>query len=428
MPLGISSLGRAEGRVLASIDAVACALSKLVGRAPGAPLRPPSARQFYRGERQLGLAAEALFGPGVPGRHGRILVTLGSDAARDPGLLRRLAEGGADAVRINCAHDDPDRWMRMIEHLRTAERATGRRLKLLMDLGGPKVRTADVATPSDRQRMVAGDELLICRAGALRDPGYAFQTGCTLPVVLERIKIGDPVAIDDGKLRGRVVREEAGNLVAVIEQAPVKGAKLRPEKGLNFPGVKLGLDPLTAKDLADLDIVAREADMVGYSFVETAQHLACLQEELARRRSDWRRLAVVPKIETGGAVANLPEIIVQAAGCQPLAVMIARGDLAVEIGFERVAEMQEEILWLCEAAHVPVIWATEVLDGLVRKGTPSRGEMTDAAMAARAECIMLNKGPNQLAGVEALDNVLRRMGEHQAKKTPLLRELRSWAS
>jgi pyruvate kinase len=106
--------------------------------------------------------------------------------------------------------------------------------------------------------------------------------------------------------------------------------------------------------------------------------------------------------------------------------MIARGDLAVEMGFERVAEMQEEILWLCEAAHVPVIWATQVLEALVKQGLPSRGEMTDAAMAARAECVLLNKGPNVKAAVGVLDRLLRRMGEHQVKKTPTLRALRSW--
>ena len=139
-----------------------------------------------------------------------------------------------------------------------------------------------------------------------------------------------------------------------------------------------------------------------------------------------RRIGLVAKIETPAAVSNLPEIIVQAAGHQPLAVMIARGDLAVEIGFERVAEIQQEILWLCEAAQIPSIWATQVLEGLIQEGLPSRGEMTDAATAAQAECVMLNKGPNLAAGVAALDRVLKRMGENQAKKTPTLRALRSW--
>ena len=243
-----------------------------------------------------------------------------------------------------------------------------------------------------------------------------------------RLDVGQRISIDDGKLVGRIVRKVTGGFVARIEEGRDKGVKLKAEKGLNFPGVDLGLDPITERDRADLDFIARHADMVGYSFVETAAHVAALQDELARRRADWRSLTLVAKIETPRAVRNLPEIVVQAAGRQPLAIMIARGDLAIELGFERLAEMQEEILWLCEAAHVPAIWATQVLEGLVSKGLPSRGEMTDAAMAARAECIMLNKGPNAAAAVAALARLLQRMGEHQHKKTPTLRALRSWAA
>jgi pyruvate kinase len=107
-------------------------------------------------------------------------------------------------------------------------------------------------------------------------------------------------------------------------------------------------------------------------------------------------------------------------------VMIARGDLAVEAGYERLAEVQEEILWLCEAAHLPVIWATEVLDQLARTGQPSRAEVSDAAMAQQAECVMLNKGPHVDTAIVVLDDILRRMSGHQRKKTPQLRPLRSW--
>ena len=116
----------------------------------------------------------------------------------------------------------------------------------------------------------------------------------------------------------------------------------------------------------------------------------------------------------------------QAAGQQPFAVMIARGDLAIAIGYQRLAEIQEEILWLCEAAHIPVIWATQVLENLVKEGIPSRAEMTDAAMGERAECVMLNKGAFVAEAVTILDDVLTRMQEHQLKKTPQLRALHSW--
>jgi pyruvate kinase len=103
--------------------------------------------------------------------------------------------------------------------------------------------------------------------------------------------------------------------------------------------------------------------------------------------------------------------------------MVARGDLAVEMGFERLAEVQEEILWMCEAAHVPVIWATQVLEGLAKTGAPSRAEVTDAAMSARAECVMLNKGPYIVEATRFLGAVLERMQSHQSKKSATLRKL-----
>ena len=103
--------------------------------------------------------------------------------------------------------------------------------------------------------------------------------------------------------------------------------------------------------------------------------------------------------------------------------MIARGDLAIECGYERLAEVQEEILWICEAAHMPVIWATQVLETLAKAGLPSRAEVTDAAMSVRAECVMLNKGPYIVESLETLDNILCRMEAHQKKRVATLRPL-----
>src|SRR5262245_30654127 len=119
-------------------------------------------------------------------------------------------------------------------------------------------------------------------------------------------------------------------------------------------------------------------------------------------------------------------MLLEAMKAPRCAVMIARGDLAVECGYERLAEVQEEILWLCQAAHVPVIWATQVLETLAKSGLPSRAEITDAAMGERAECVMLNKGPHVLDAIHTLDGILQRMQSHQAKKNPLLRPLQAW--
>jgi pyruvate kinase len=234
--------------------------------------------------------------------------------------------------------------------------------------------------------------------------------------------------IDEGKIISVVERRVADAWLVSVVRTPTKGGKFRPELGLNFPTSTMHLPPLSTKDLSDLDHITRIADIVGYSFVQEPQDLDRLHDELDARFRNGRRLGISIKIETARAVRNLPELIVHGAGRRPLAVMIARGDLAVELGYERLAEMQEEILWLAEAAHVPVTWATQVLERLVKKGTPSRAEITDAAMAVRAECVMLNKGPHIINAVSILDDVLTRMQEHQSKKTPQLRALRSWGS
>ncbi len=154
---------------------------------------------------------------------------------------------------------------------------------------------------------------------------------------------------------------------------------------------------MTLKDLEDLKIAAEHADVVELSFANTARDVELLQQQLAALGS--RQPAIVLKIETQRGFENLPEMLLTAMQSPSCGVMIARGDLAVECGFERLAEVQEEILWICEAAHVPVIWATQVLENLAKEGLPSRAEITDAAMGDRAECVMLNKGPHVLDAV-----------------------------
>ncbi len=182
---------------------------------------------------------------------------------------------------------------------------------------------------------------------------------------------------------------------------------------------------MTDADLPLLEVAAAHADMVAVSFLRHERDVDQVQDYL--RRVGGENLGLILKIETSAAFARLPEILLHAMRSPHVGVMIARGDLAVEAGYERLAEVQEEILWLCEAAHLPVIWATEVLDQLARTGQPSRAEVTDAAMSQRAECVMLNKGAHVDAAIVVLDDILRRMSGHQRKKTPLLRPLRSWA-
>ncbi len=245
--------------------------------------------------------------------------------------------------------------------------------------------------------------------------------GCALPEVLDYVNPGERIWFDDGKIGGVVDRVEPDTVHVRITQARAKGEKLRNDKGINLPDSNLPLPSLTAKDLEDLAFVAQHADMVGLSFVSKAAEVEQLQQHLARLSE--RTVAIILKIETQRGFEQLPALLLSAMQAGSCGVMIARGDLAVECGFERLAEVQEEILWLCEAAHVPVIWATQVLESLASGGLPSRAEVTDAAMSDRAECVMLNKGPRVMQAVQTLDSILRRMQAHQRKKSSMLRSL-----
>jgi pyruvate kinase len=284
---------------------------------------------------------------------------------------------------------------------------------------------------SRKKHVFQHNETLLLTYGDVKkhNKHYPYQVSCSMPEAVHQVKEGQMVWFDDGTIGARVACIIPEGLVLIITEIRKAGRKLKPEKGINFPDTALQIQALTDKDRDDLDFVAVHADMIGYSFVQSADDVVLLQEELVKRLgAEATNKAIIAKIETRVAVTHLPEIIVQIAGQQPVGVMIARGDLAVEIGFDRLAEIQEEILWLCEAAHVPVIWATQVFEGLVKEGMPSRAEVTDAAMSERAECVMLNKGDFILKGVTILDAILTRMGNHQLKRMANLRALHSWQS
>lgn len=544
--LGLSSLGRLEPHVMASVEAVRVALHRLAGRPTAAPGAAAAPLPFRAGAGLLAASAEALLGPSPEGRSVRVMVTMPSEAADSPELVRELLAAGMDVMRINCAHDDRDAWGRMVSHLRDAVHASGRPCRVLCDLAGPKLRTGAIVpgpgvlhywplrddaghilTPA-RVRLVAapapphGEPLAIpvlpidadllaslrprdelrfedvrgrhrrllvtdvdgggataeaertayvgsqAKLGAYRDgvhmasgcvgdlppieeplrlavgdllvltsdcelgrPALLDETaavlrpaqiGCTLPAAFDDVQPGHRILFDDGKLGGVVREVRPGRLHVEITQARSGKAKLRGDRGINLPDTDVRVPAITQKDLDDLTFVVEHADLVGLSFVRSAGDVEALLAELDARGAS--QLGVVLKIETQRAFDELPRLLLSALRRERVGVMVARGDLGVELGFSRLAEVQEEILWLCEAAHVPVIWATQVLESLAKKGMPSRAEVTDAAMGGRAECVMLNKGPYVGAAVRFLCDVLQRMEGHQEKKRSLLRRLR----
>jgi len=243
---------------------------------------------------------------------------------------------------------------------------------------------------------------------------------CTLPEALDFVKIDHRIFIDDGKISG-IVRSVTGEFLELEILSPSEGLiSIKSEKGLNFPDSPINISALTEEDKKNLEFVTMHATAVGLSFVHRASDMVSLHEAL--RKLGHKDFGIVAKIETREAVHRLGEILLSGLNLPNFGVLIARGDLAVEMGFENLAFIQEDTLCMCEAAHVPVVIATQILETLAKSGLPTRAEITDAAQGIRAECVMLNKGPHILDALRTLANLLATEEKHQLKKRQIFKE------
>jgi pyruvate kinase len=422
-PYGLSSLGRSAMRVRANLDALVVTLEVLAGRQP--TLGRPAPDAHRAGVERARWRTERIFGAHPRDSSTRIMVTLSEELAGDVAACRALLEAGADVARLNGAHGDPQLWQELATAWRTAASELGRQAPVQMDIPGPKCRTTAILRGAGR-RLEMGERLALLASSACPPGDVEAAATIEFPELLAQVALGHSIYYDDGKLGGTVVEAAPERVVLVVTGARKKGARLREDKGLNFPELELRLPVLSAADLPALDFAAEHADIVGLSFAQRPEDVVLLQSELRARMGERAPPPLVLKIETRLGVRNLPRLIVQAGALQPVAVMIARGDLAIELGFERLAEIQGEVLDLCRGAQVPVVWATQVLEGLVKNGWPSRAEATDASVGQLAECVMLNKGPHQAKAVRLLAGVLRRMERHRGRGGPRLAALHAW--
>jgi pyruvate kinase len=548
---GLSSLGRSESFVMASLLEVRVrAVEASMVRGQGRPEeraeiagRLARALPWRMAEFLLHTHTHQVLGAKPEGRHVYAMVTAPEASEASRAWMSRMLRAGMNVLRINCAHEGPDEWTRILAGLDAARRDTGLDCRVLMDLAGPKIRIGPIAEeirvatwkvgrdalgkvvapatvvlrpvsgpgppgegpvlllddgwyaelrPRDvlrfrdtrgkqrrltvrrvtRQEAVAETTqrayviektlLVHDRAGRPLRRGRARIAGasgaavrlsagallvltpravegrgerrdargrvtapavvsCTLPEALVHVEVGHRVMFDDGCVEGVVERVGRGDLRVRVRRTARPVVKLREDKGINLPDSRLAVPALGAEDRRHLAFVAGHADLVGLSFVRSPEDVKTLHDALDGLGRP--EVGIVLKIETKAGFENLPRILLEAMRRPPLAVMIARGDLAVEMGYERLAEVQEEILWLCEASHVPAIWATQVLDTLTRTGVPSRAEVTDAAASVAAECVMLNKGAHVEDALRTLIDILRRMERHHYKKRSIFRRL-----
>lgn len=530
--LGLSRLAKAQSHVFASLQTTRSILSAI---AKGTPLKLKTPElTFKKGNKLLRANAKKLLGEGTEGRRTRIMVTMPTETADNYPLVDQMLEAGMNCARINCAHDDPYIWHKIIQNLRKAAKAQGKSCKIAMDLAGPKIRTwqivkgpkvrryrpskdvygrvirpleiwigpepktgmphlpiaqEDVSFFKDKANihlidtrgkkraisilnwkengMIAhvkrtifvetglelfknkekqgpgiyvgeipslenalilntGDFLRINKAyvpGELatfndnNEPAEPAHISCTFPDIFEQVKKGESILFDDGKIEGIIEEVADDHLMVKITYAIEGGAKLREDKGINFPESQLRIKGLTEKDRIDLKFIVENADIVNFSFVNSPEDVRELINAL-RELNAPDRMGIILKIETQKAFNNLTDILLTAMQVHPIGVMIARGDLAIETGWYNIGLVQEEILSFCQAAHITDIWATQVLEGLAKKGIPSRAEITDAVMAQRADCVMLNKGPYILEVIRLLNTILIDLEPYREKNAP----------
>jgi pyruvate kinase len=517
---GLSRLSEAESHIMASLKTTRAILKSMLNEKCKFPKHQLS---FKKSRRLIRKNAKDLLGYRSKGRRTRIMVTLPAKAANDFQLVYNLIQNGMNCARINCAHETPEEWQKMIKHVQLASEQLRKKCKITMDLGGPKIRTGMIAEDAkivkiqhetdsfgndikpiriyfgkkyndpeipviplkeyNPEKNKVGNVLHFVDAHFKKrkievceifEKGFLanlnkitfFETGlplkleeenlffigeleekkkpiflreddiliikkdqseghrtkvkietgelepayisCTAPEIFSMVKAGEPILFDDGVIEGIIEDVTENEIQTKITRIPAKGGKLKPDKGINFPQSKLSLASLSEKDKTDLPFVLQNTDVINMSFVNTPMDIHELLDILKDQQSK-RNLGLILKIETATGFDNLPEIILEAMNIHPIGVMIARGDLAVEMGWDQIGRIQEEILSTCKAAHITSIWATQVLENLAKKGIPSRAEITDTVMAQRADCIMLNKGNYILRAIKLLDTILKNM-------------------
>ncbi|MBK8484435.1 MAG: pyruvate kinase [Saprospiraceae bacterium] len=411
---GLSSLASSESHILKQIQSIRQRIGATIIN------KEISDFDYFAAQNTLNKRTTDLFGfkkePSIP----HIMVTLDTSFEKDVNLIMALLKAGMNIARINCAHGNEKNWEVLIETIHHACEKSGCACKIYMDIAGPKMRVdlPGKGKENGKLKIALGQEILLLESGAKVRQNQKVIS-CYEYGVISILKEGERIIIDDGKFEG-TVKIKKGKQYLKITRISSNKPFLKKDKGLNLPDSTINLPVLSDADLKAIPFIASNADLAGCSFLRTPSDLKIIKETFKKYENSPK---LILKIETPEAVINLPSILLEAMTEETFGVMIARGDLAVEIGFERLSEIQDEILWICEAANTPVIWATQVLETFSKTGIATRSEVTDAAHAAKAECVMLNKGDFIIDTIQLLKKILNKSSGHRHKKRYSMRPL-----
>ncbi|ARA91778.1 pyruvate kinase [Rhodothermaceae bacterium RA] len=330
-------------------------------------------------------------------RQTKIICTLGP-ASSDRGTIRRLIEAGMDVARLNFSHGSHEDHRRVIEFVREAAAEMDRPIPILQDLQGPKIRIGKMQNGGvlihKGQRLVLTTEPI--------EYGDRHRVYVNYPTLAQDVDPGNHILIDDGMLELKILEARDGEVVTEV----VVGGPLRSRKGVNLPHIRTSTPALTEKDIQDLEFgLEMDVDIIALSFVRSEEDVANLMQ---RVRASGKRVSVIAKIEKPEAVDNIDKILAQADG-----IMVARGDLGIEMPLSRVPQTQKIIIRKCLAAAKPVITATQMLESMIDNPRPTRAEASDVANAVLdgSDALMLSGetavGKHPPRVVEAMDKIIR---------------------
>lgn len=330
----------------------------------------------------------------------KIVCTIGP-ASQDVDTLVEMIRGGMDVVRLNFSHGSYEQHLKIIENVREASRRTGETVTLLQDLSGPKIRTGRLH--GGKVELLPGADVVFTTDDIV---GTAERVSTTYRQLPDDVDPGSTILLDDGKISLSVIRKAGSEVLCRV----VNGGVLGEKKGMNLPGVRVSVPSLTEKDRQDLKFgLANDVDYVALSFIRKADDVRTLREILVREAPKGKRVPIVAKIEKPEAVEEFDAILNEAD-----VVMIARGDLGVELPPEDVPPVQKRIIRRCNAAGIPVIVATQMLESMIEQPRPTRAEANDVANAVLdgADAVMLSGetsvGKYPVPAVHTMDRIIRR--------------------
>lgn len=337
-------------------------------------------------------------------RRAKIIATLGP-ASEDKKTIKNLLTAGMDVARINFSHGDLESHTRVIQTLRETAQELNRPITILQDLSGPKIRTGEIK--SGKINLVQGKQLILTTDDIL---GTEEIVSVNYPDLPQSAEVGSRILLDDGKLE-LVVKEIKGSQVVT---EVVQGGVLKPRKGVNLPGANLTIRTLTEKDLVDLKFgLAHDIDVLALSYVRSANDIERLREEIKKINPDQGGIPIIAKLEHPDAIENLHEIIHTADG-----VMVARGDLGIEMPPESVPIIQKRIIAVANKHLSFVIIATQMLESMVNNPRPTRAEASDVANAVLDGCdaVMLSGetaiGKFPVKTVQMMASIIQQSEDH----------------